>query len=605
MINFPPIEVNEVWGESPLFEKRCWLVYWPLSSLQVEFIDKFLTTPDFWNSIKLLVPNFRIPPCLLSELEVHESTDSCFLEAVFCLAKSILSPTALKICPSKNRIKPNGLYCAFESNQHEIAGSAIQFILNLLWESISRLSNGIAFESSQALEKTHKRLIDIIEICCGHSMTAALLDEAESLQIPVCLLDAEKKMYHLGAGVYGKICISSMNDSDSFIGVTVAQDKCRSHSLLESLGFPVPSQIKISADISDESVEQIAAKIRFPCVVKPSDTDRGEGVTSNIQNCVQLKAAINFAKKNTNRRILLIQKHFYGADFRLNVAGGRVDWVVKRSAPVVIGNGIDTVKVCIEKLNLSKRSMRVIDGVSTEISLHDKEMLNCLSRDGLSMESVIDPGQIVSLRTNSNVSTGGSLEEIRVEDVHPKIISQCLSIAKTFRLESCGIDYITTDISLDPLSHPGAFIEVNSMPQRKINHACHLIQNMFPVGTASTIPCTLLLANWGLDSSPFAAAELKLLIDKQPFATIAFPSVLFSESLSFFDDHIRSRIHLFRHPKELIINKFNSELICLLTPDLLLKAGWILPRSQVNIVNLVGSFPSSDSQALSDYVEIA
>lgn len=44
------------------------------------------------------------------------------------------------------------------------------------------------------LKKKHKRLIDTIEICCGHSMTAALLDEAESLQIPVCLLDAEKNV---------------------------------------------------------------------------------------------------------------------------------------------------------------------------------------------------------------------------------------------------------------------------------------------------------------------------------------------------------------------------------------------------------------------------
>ena len=214
-------------------------------------------------------------------------------------------------------------------------------------------------------------------------------------------------MYHFGVGECGRICSSSLNDFDSYIGVMVAQDKAKSYSLLARLGFPVPDQISFSADIANNSIEKMAMKIGFPCVVKPSDTDRGQGVTANIQNIEELKAAVDFAKKSINRPVLLLQKHVQGADFRLNVIGGSLEFVVNRSAPVIIGNGIDTVKVCIEKLNVERRSMKTNDCLSTEIDLWDKEVIDCLSSACFGMESVVDPGKIVPLRRNSNVSTGG------------------------------------------------------------------------------------------------------------------------------------------------------------------------------------------------------
>lgn len=601
LIDFPSIKVDEVWGESPLFKKRCWVVYWPLSSLQVEFINQLIVTPDFWNSVQLLVPSLKIPPSLLDEVEAHEYSGSCSLEAIFCLAKSILSPTSLNICLSKYKIRLNGLHCAFESNQHEIAGEVINFTVNLIWECFSKLSKGIAFESSQGLAKKLTYLVYIVNICCCHSLTEALLAEAVKRQIFFCLLDKNDRTYHFGMGVCGRICRSSSNDFDSHIGVMAAQNKAKSHSLLVNLGFSVPDQIRFNADIPDESIKQIARKIGFPCVVKPSDTDRGKGVTANICNYEELKAAIDFAKKSTRQPALLLQKHVEGADFRLNITGGRLEFVVKRSAPVIIGNGIDTVKVCIEKLNLVRRSMKAHDNLSIEIDPYDKEVIKCLTSAGLSAESVIDSGLIVPLRKNSNVSTGGLREDIKLEDVHPRIVNQCLSIAKTLRLDSCGVDYITTDISLDPFFHPGAFIEVNSMPQQQPARACSLVQNLFPPGTASTIPCTLLLANWEQDSTQIAVRELQSLINKHPSATIACPTVLRSEVFSCLDDRIR--IHLFSHPKELLINKSNVELICLMTPSLLLQNGWIMPRSQVTIVSLVKPSLSLASKPLLSYLE--
>ena len=248
--------------------------------------------------------------------------------------------------------------------------------------------------------------------------------------------------------------------------------------------------------------------------------------------------------------------------------------------------------------------MKTNDSLSTEIDLRAKEVVDCLSSAGFGMESVVDPGQVVPLRRNSNVSTGGLREDVKVEDVHPRIVNQCLSIAKAFRLDSCGVDYITTDINLDPLFHSGAFIEVNSMPQQQPARACSLVQNLFTPGTASTIPCTLLLSSLEQDSSQAIVRGLQLLIDSQPCTTIACPSVLRSEVISCLDIHIRNHLHFSNHPKELIINELNVGLICLMTSELLLRKGWIIPRSQVNIINLVKPSPSLSSKAMFAYLGV-
>ena len=344
-------------------------------------------------------------------------------------------------------------------------------------------------------------------------------------------------------------------------------------------------------------------RIGFPCVVKPADAEKGKGVTSNIRDFEELKDAICVARRCTAQNFLLLQEYVCGSDYRLNVTAGRLDFVVKRSVPAITGNGIDTVKACIEKLNSSRRFKYLQDGLSSEIDIHDVEVLRCISLAGFELDSVIESGRTIPLRRNSNVSTGGLREEISPADVHPRIVSQCLSIAKTMRLDCCGIDYITTDISLDPLCHQGAFIEVNFMPQQQPHRAKGLIQNLFPSDSRSTIPCTLLLARWGGESAQVAADQLRLLTDKHPSATLACHLSLRADLAACLVRDVQDIVHFFRHPIELVLDKSVDELICLVTPELLLKRGWILPRSRVQVVNLIQPSSTPASKVLFQYLD--
>ena len=350
-------------------------------------------------------------------------------------------------------------------------------------------------------------------------------------------------------------------------------------------------------------IKQIAKTIGFPCVVKPPDSERGRGITSNINTLSQLKKAIILARKSTPKKYILIQEYIPGSDYRLNITAGVLNFVVKRSAPTVIGNGVDSLYDLIQRLNASRRSRKLVDNLSSEVDINDIEVQNCISSSGLNINSVVDDGCTISLRTNSNVSTGGLREEITPADVHPRIISQCLSIAKTFRLDCCGIDYITTDISLDPLHHPGAFIEVNYMPEHQPQRAKELINNLFPPESLFSIPCTLIIDHWDKIPDKTAIHCLQSLLSDKPSATFACPSSLKLSLLSFLSEQDYCNCNFFDHPAQLIVDKSISELICLITPELLVRRGWMQPVNRLTIFNFVTSDGSPTSEALLRYLD--
>ena len=254
-------------------------------------------------------------------------------------------------------------------------------------------------------------------------------------------------------------------------------------------------------------------------------------------------------------------------------------------------------------LNSSRKRSKLIDNLSSEIDIDDAEVQSCISSAGLNINSVVADGRIISLRRNSNISTGGIREEISLDDVHPRIKSQCLSIANTFRLDCCGIDYITSDISLDPLHHPGAFIEINYMPQHHPQRAIDLITNLFPESSCFSIPCSLIIANWDQVHSKSAIQCLEELITDKPSATFASHHSLKDTLLSALNVDNYDKLTFFVHPRQLVIDASISELICIITPHMLVRKGWIIPLNRLRIFNFVEFDGSPITRALFDYLD--
>ena len=136
MDGLPRLSVSEVWGEGPLFPRRCWLVRWTLNGSQVASVRQFLLNADVWALMRLLVPELNIKSSVLRQFEHEYRQEFCyeavlFWQVQFCRLQNLG-------CPLRPGIKVRGMCFALESSHHEILGDALRFSVNLLWECASR-----------------------------------------------------------------------------------------------------------------------------------------------------------------------------------------------------------------------------------------------------------------------------------------------------------------------------------------------------------------------------------------------------------------------------------------------------------------------------------
>ena len=89
------------------------------------------------------------------------------------------------------------------------------------------------------------------------------------------------------------------------------------------------------------------------------------------------------------------------------MVNGRLDSVVRRSAPVITGTGLDSIQQLISALNKNRRQWRRADGVSSEINNDDPELIALIRKAGYTMDSLLERDLSLQLRGNAKLSSGG------------------------------------------------------------------------------------------------------------------------------------------------------------------------------------------------------
>ncbi|GAB2878138.1 cyanophycin synthetase [Uliginosibacterium flavum] len=280
-------------------------------------------------------------------------------------------------------------------------------------------------------------------------------------------------------------------DSTSAIAESIAQDKDLTKKLLEAAGAPVPKGRPVT-DFADACAA--ADEIGFPVVVKPQDGNQGKGITVNIANRAGLELAYRVACEFSDE--ILVEKYLPGHDFRMLVVGDKLVAAARREPPLVIGDGVHTVRALVEEVNKDPRR-----GVGHATSLtkirFDEIALARLADQGLNAESVPTKGQRVILRNNANLSTGGSATDV-TDDVHPDMAARAVAAAQMVGLDICGVD-IVCDSVLRPLEdQAGGIVEVNAAPGLRMhlspsygkgrNVGEAVISTMFAPGDDGRIP---------------------------------------------------------------------------------------------------------------------
>lgn len=337
------------------------------------------------------------------------------------------------------------------AGQHQPAAAVLQWLLtsaNLF------LANLPLQPQSQALALLIKKLTP--QAPPGLN-TIRFLESAHTQGIPFQRITGTT--YQYGWGARARWFDSSFTDATPAIASNLARDKFATAALLSRAGLPVPKHHY--ATTAEEAVGR-AALLGYPVVVKPSDKDGGVGVFAGLRNDAQVIAAFNSAWAISKK--ILVEKHFEGNDYRLQVLNGKVFWAVHRVPGGVVGDGSSSISQLLDLLNADPvRGPRGSAALLKHVDL-DEEALDLLVQQGLTPTSVPAVDHFVRLRRAANVASGGIPVSI-LDVAHPDNLVLAERAARILRLDLAGVDLLIPDIRQSWQSTGAAICEVNAQPQ--------------------------------------------------------------------------------------------------------------------------------------------
>ncbi|QOY93448.1 cyanophycin synthetase [Massilia sp. UMI-21] len=303
---------------------------------------------------------------------------------------------------------------------------------------------------------TVQHLTSLVDRYCLGPSTAHIVDAATERRIPAIRL-TEGNLVQLGHGAAQRRIWTAETDRTSAIGEGIASDKDLTKTLLASCGVPVPEGALVR---SAEQAWEEAQDIGLPVVVKPVDGNHGRGVTLNLMTEADIVAAYAIASHEGDSKSVLVERFIPGNEHRLLVVGREVVAAARGESLWAVGDGKQTVsQLCDSQINTDPRR-----GESEEFPLgpvrphESEEIMLDLKRQGLTPESVPQPGQKVLIQVNGNVADD-------VTDlVHPSVAHAAALAARIVGLDVAGIDLVCEDISRPLEEQRGAIIEVNSSP---------------------------------------------------------------------------------------------------------------------------------------------
>lgn len=259
---------------------------------------------------------------------------------------------------------------------------------------------------------------------------------------------------------YSSLDLNSLGASE------IAKDKDYANFFMKRMGYKiVPLSKTFFRDDWGKAIGQprrnidagyrYAKKIGFPVVVKPNSGSQGSGVAL-AHNKQAFYRAVRAAFKND--RVVLIQPHVVGKDYRLVVLDKRVISAYERVPSSVVGNGKATV---LQLIKLKQRTFTAA-GRDTQLKPNDPRIKEKLKHLGMNFQFVPAQGQRVFLLDNANLSTGGDSIEV-TQQVHPAFKKLAIKLTKDMGLRLCGVDVMVAgDISQKPNVY--WILEINSAP---------------------------------------------------------------------------------------------------------------------------------------------
>lgn len=402
--------------------------------------------------------------------------------------------------------------------------------------------------------------------------TLRFIEAAQQAGIPLQFV--ANNVYRFGWGSYSRQLDSSFSDKTPQIAAQLARNKMATAQVLRRFQVPVPQHALAR---SEEQAVRVAQRLSFPVVVKPADQDGGVGVASGLMTEEAVKRAYAHALKFSSQ--ILVEKHFEGNDYRLQVFNDRVIWATHRVPGGVTGDGVLTVTELLALLNADpKRGAAGSNAVMKTIAL-DEEALELLAAQTLAADSVPAAAQFVRLRRNANVASGGVPLPV-LEDAHPDNLTLATRAARALGLDIAGVDLLIPDIRRSWLESGAVVCEVNGQPQMYPHLPAHVLGQL--VQGEGRIPVCMVLGK--ADDMAWLSALEKNVCTAGRNIGIATPNgIRINGAL------VSSPCNAFEGARALLADVSIDAVIILLADTLMLNSGCAVDR-----FNLLALFATAD-----------
>ncbi len=279
----------------------------------------------------------------------------------------------------------------------------------------------------------------------------------------------------------------NMTSKDSYVSTLIMENKTVTKKILQQHGFRVPQGKEF------QTIEQALLSYDIfsnkPFVVKPKTTNYGLGISifKEGPNYEDYQKAITLAFKEDSS--VLIEEFLSGTEYRFFVLNDKVYAVLLRIPANVKGDGKHTIEELVIQKN--RDSLRGRDHRTPLESIQLGELENLMLKgQGYQMDSIPKNDEIIYLRENSNISTGGDSIDVtdQIPDDYKKIAVDAVS---ALGAKISGIDLIIENTEV-PAANKNAYgiIEANFNPSMYMHiHpykgesrrlTMHIIHYLFP-----------------------------------------------------------------------------------------------------------------------------
>lgn len=296
--------------------------------------------------------------------------------------------------------------------------------------------------------------------------TQILINEAINREIEVELIDKNENFIRLRKGNHVEyIKQATKTSADTYISSLIMENKVVTKLVLEENEINVPKGISVES--VEEAEEHIEIFLNRDIVVKPKSTNFGEGVfiLKNIQSAHILTDAVEHALRYDDS--VLIEEFVSGKEYRFLVIGNEVPAILHRVPANVVGDGKHSIKELVDIKNQDPLRGK---GYVTPL---EKINLGKVEEDYLALgerhfQTIPKENEIVYLRENSNISTGGDSIDF-TDDILDEYKQIAIKAAKSVGAKICGADIIIKNINEKPNASNYSIIELNFNPALHIH----------------------------------------------------------------------------------------------------------------------------------------